>query len=140
VPTFTLNETLSLGVPEMDEQHRVLVDLINSLHRVMMGEDSRHLAEAKAQTIDALVEYCVRHFESEEEFMLSIGYPDLDDHRNEHQAFIAKVLEYRDELMTAYAVQGSQVIKMMTEWLHHHILTKDQRYARFAAGAGLAQF
>ena len=139
MPTFTWNETFSLGVPEMDEQHRGLVDLINSLHRVMMGDDdTRRLAEAKAQTIDALVEYCIRHFESEERFMRSIGFPDLDNHGKEHQDFVAKVLEYRDELMTAYAVHGSEVIKIMTDWLYSHILTKDKMYAEFAREAGLA--
>jgi hemerythrin len=106
----------------------------------MMGDDdARRLAEAKAQTIDALVEFCIWHFESEEGFMRSIGFPDLESHRKAHQAFVAKVLEYREELMTVYGVQGSQVIKLMTDWLGDHILIWDKKYAEFAGwrGAGL---
>ncbi len=138
LPTITWNDNFTLGVPEMDQQHQGLLDLINSLHRVVMRDDDIHrLAEAKAQTIDALIEYCRRHFESEEEFMGSIGFPYLDDHRKEHQAFITKVLEYRDEPMTAYAVHASEVIKLMSDWLYDHVINKDKKYAEFAAGAGL---
>ena len=141
MPTIAWNETFILGVPEMDEQHRELLDLINSLHRVMMGDDdSRRLADAKAQTIDSLLEYCRRHFESEEEIMRSIGFPDLDDHRKEHQAFVARVVGYREELMTAYAVHASRLIKIMADWVYGHILTSDKKYAEFAAGAGLTPF
>ncbi len=135
MPSFTWDESYNVNVPEIDAQHRGLVDLINNLHQVLMEEDDAgRLAGVKAQTVDALVEYGVKHFESEEVFMRSINYPYIEDHRKEHQAFITKVNEYREELKTAHAVHASRVMKIMTDWLHDHLLTKDRKYGQFADG------
>jgi hemerythrin len=132
---FTWDDAYSVNVPEIDAQHRGLVDLINTLHLVLTTEDdSGRLVEAKARTIEALVEYGNKHFQSEDDFMRAMNFPDLEEHRREHQIFVATVNEYREELTTVHAVRTTQVMKIMTDWLHDHLLTKDQKYAEYAAG------
>lgn len=40
---FAWNEAFSVGVREIDEQRRRLLELINSLHRVMMEDDENRV-------------------------------------------------------------------------------------------------
>jgi hemerythrin len=133
MPNVSWDETFSVGSPIIDRQHQKLIDLINNLHQVLMEEDrTGRLADAKARTIDALMEYGMQHFETEEEYMQEMNYPELDEHRKEHRIFIENLNRYRAELTTAYEVRTSQVMKIMTDWLRDHLLNQDRKYADFA--------
>ncbi|MGA3093477.1 MAG: hemerythrin family protein [Terriglobales bacterium] len=74
------------------------------------------------KAIDALGEYCTKHFADEEESMLSIGFPGLDEHRRKHRDFVAKVAEYKADLATVNPLHASKVIKLIADWIRDHVL------------------
>jgi hemerythrin-like metal-binding protein len=57
------------------------------------------------------------------------GYPQLEEHKIIHRAFVRWVTELREEYVT-YGKRplGESVLLYLRDWLSHHILGEDQRY------------
>lgn len=119
---------LSLGIPEIDEQHRHLLDLVNSFDEA--ARKGRGTREVR-QLLDALHAYTVEHFAAEEAYMASIGYPDLDHHRVLHQQLLSKL----DDLRVQFDVGGRRITQPMLELLRYWLVAHLQGADR-AIGAG----
>ena len=76
---------LSVGIEEIDEQHKVLVDLLNQIHEAIQ---QRHGAEATGEIIDRLGEYTRIHFAVEESLMRILHYSEYERHKEEHDRLI----------------------------------------------------
>ncbi len=66
------SDTLSIGIPEIDDQHRVLIDLLNQLHAAIREQRGR--AEC-GEILERLIEYTRVHFATEESVMSVFRYP-----------------------------------------------------------------
>lgn len=118
-------DDFSVGNLHIDEQHAILIDIINQLASAE-SLDNHH---AIAMIIDELVAYAAFHFDYEEQLMARAGYPELELHCVIHEAFVKWATELRD----AYALRGRRplgqhVLNYLRDWLSHHILGEDQRY------------
>lgn len=71
---FDWKDSYSVGVKEMDNQHKVLVDLINQLHTAMTAGKGSSVA---GPIISEMVRYTKFHFDAEEKLMTTHGYPGL---------------------------------------------------------------
>ena len=69
------NDSLMTGVPEIDEQHRILVHTFNEAAESLCGETRREVLEAITQD---LLSYALYHFETEELLMRDAGYESED--------------------------------------------------------------
>ncbi len=126
-------EDFSVGNLHIDEQHGILIDIINQLASAESLDDHYALA----MVIDELVNYAAFHFDYEEQLMARAGYADLDNHRIIHQAFVRWTEELRDayDLRGGHAL-GEAVLDYLGDWLSHHILGEDQRYRECVARLG----
>ncbi len=64
------DKTLSVDVPEIDEDHRRLVELFNILNRSVVEGDATNYIEA---VMEELISCTVWHFRHEERLMLKYG-------------------------------------------------------------------
>ena len=79
------DKILSVGVDEIDEDHRKLVNIFNILnHSVMEGESPEYLAA----TLEELINCTVWHFSHEERLMLKYRYPAIEEHKAQHRDLI----------------------------------------------------
>lgn len=119
-------ESYSVKVPELDQQHQCLVGMLNRLHDALRAGGDPAAAQ---KVVEELVLYTRHHFAAEERLMESCGYPELEEHRRKHRAMEAQVQTFRQQL----AVGGISVqLKLMTflrDWLQKHILETDMRYS-----------
>ncbi len=74
-----------LGYPAMDAIHREFVDVVAALQRADDAELPLALAAVAAHAID--------HFEQEEAWMRSTGFPSTQCHSDEHAAVLSSVRE-----------------------------------------------
>ena len=75
---------LEIGVPEIDEQHKHLVESFNVFLRACRdGQGSSELLKL----MEFLDEYVVKHFREEETLQRKLAYPDHDSHRLQHLGF-----------------------------------------------------
>ncbi|MFV9615703.1 MAG: hemerythrin domain-containing protein, partial [Gammaproteobacteria bacterium] len=75
------DETLSVEVDEIDEDHRKLVDLFNILSHSVAEGDTPDYIEA---VLEELISCTIWHFRHEERLMLLYKYEGLEAHKVEH--------------------------------------------------------
>jgi len=117
-----------LGIAEMDTDHLQLVVIANRIDEIASQHqlDQLELAEAIAQ----LQSKTRDHFEREEEFMASVGFPELEAHSSEH----ATLLNSLGKLVVP-ASNGQYISQNLRQymaiWLFEHIDKFDTKYAAF---------
>ena len=65
---------MSVGVDLLDSDHRVLMNIINSLAEIVRGPRTPRNAERIGKTLDTLVTYTKSHFGREEKVMVVSGF------------------------------------------------------------------
>jgi len=119
------NPTYSIGMKEIDDQHKVLVDIINQLwDEVVNGEKGVRVLASIAE----LEQYTVTHFQAEENFMRSNAYSDFNAHKQRHDAFVARIRQERLAVESGKSV-SLDLINFLKDWLLKHILVEDRAYA-----------
>lgn len=121
------NESLSIGVQDMDDQHRVLLDLIN---QVWQGLVSQHPMQEIDGVVLDLEEYTRTHFGQEEALMEHHAYPGLASHKESHALFIAKVNDLETRIAAGETI-GLELLRFLSDWLTFHISMVDRQYANF---------
>lgn len=125
---------LSVGVDEVDNQHKELFKRINSL-RAAMGQGKGR--EEIGKTVKFLEEYVVEHFSTEEKYMDRYGYPAYAAHRSAHAAFIKDFGDLKKRLETLEsqgAITSFLTIEMqrrLYDWLINHIGNVDKAMGAF---------
>ncbi len=118
------DDSLSVGVQQIDAEHRRLISLINELSNAVRAN---HGKELLGRTLDALIEYTVTNFGHEETEMAHSGYPLTKAHSAEHQAFRHKVLEIQAQYRAGrHAVVSLDLVSFLRDWLVKHIQGSDQ--------------
>jgi len=115
----------SLGISEVDNQHKGLVILINELFSLMTkGKSKDHLVEI----FDHLTDYTQKHFMVEEMMMEKYNYPDLEQHKSEHQKFIDQLHVFKSDFKTEKVTLSLEVLNFLKDWLLNHISITDKKY------------
>ncbi len=132
---FEWNESYSVGVEELDEQHKKLFGLIGEIENMSTQEDYK---AAIYQALDELMEYVMIHFHTEEEYMKSAEYPEFDAHLKKHQIISEDVNTRVNYMMNKdlNALDLVMIHNFLAEWLKEHILVEDQGYKQFVQHLG----
>ena len=119
-------EAMSVGHAEIDNDHRMLIDLINQLATAETGSD-RASAEF---VIDELIQYTMLHFAREEELLERLGYPHLTGHMAGHVELTRRVMALRERFVNGLSGRlATDILDFLSAWLTNHILQEDMRYA-----------
>lgn len=129
-------DELSVGVPEMDAQHKRLIQLINDLHDAMREGKGK---ETMGSIIEGLKQYTIAHFSKEEALMKTKGYPGLSKQVSQHSAFVAKVSKFQDDFSNGRATISLDVMSFLRDWLTHHIMQEDKAYGPHVGNKTAAQ-
>ena len=124
------DEILSVGVDEIDEDHRKLVNIFNILNHSVMAEES---SDYLAATLAELINCTVWHFSHEERLMLKHRYEGIEEHKAEHQELIKSAKELQQEILQADKPVVDEHIEFLERWLTEHILTADLRLGSYLA-------
>lgn len=125
---LTWDESYSVGIAALDEDHKRLLNLINQLQTAAHYHTSD---DYEKEAFDALIDYTKNHFQREEELLEKHGFPGLAAHQQQHQAMIAEV----SQLVRAYQKNSDatieKTINYLKEWLINHINGTDKEYGAF---------
>lgn len=136
---FQWSDSYSVGVQEIDEQHKELVDLLNQLHTAIM---EKHGSEASRRILDELADYTKTHFMVEESLMRISNYPDFETHKQIHEDLIGQVVSLQQKLDDGQTKISFELLHFLKVWLMNHINEADKRFGSYFAssGAGNAQW
>lgn len=109
----------------VDEQHKSLFSIINSLYNAMLEGQGEVLLN---KTIETLKDYTNIHFEAEEDFMLRYNYPNYEDHHKKHEILKEKVWNFDYDNDKIDSVQKTiKLSHFLMDWLINHIKHEDKK-------------
>ena len=122
------DNSLSVQVQEIDEDHRKLVDLFNMLnHSVEEGDESNYIEAV----MEELISCTVWHFRHEERLMLKYGYEGFAEHKTEHQELIDSAMILQQKLLQEGKTVSREDIDFLEYWLTGHILGADMEMGSY---------
>lgn len=127
-------DELSIGIGEIDGQHKKLVAMINDLNDAVAGGKAAQTVKA---VLDGLSDYTVTHFGNEENYFRKFDYPEYEAHKALHDRFVAKVTKAREDMASGRAMVSRDITIFLKEWLIEHIMKTDRRYAPFLRKRGV---
>ena len=123
------NESLVIGIEELDQHHKQLISLLNTVYsNFTLGADRSGLSNI----ISELIRYTHYHFSAEEKWMLDNNYPDSDKHLEEHMRFYERVVRFQSDFEIGNALLTLDLFQFLQNWLTVHILNTDAAMGRFA--------
>ena len=128
------SDDLSVDISGIDDQHKILVGMINELHAAMKKGKSR---DALLRIFERLREYTASHFANEEKLFKKHGYPETEEHIAAHKAFVDKVVEWERAVSSGKATVSMEIMRFLKQWLTGHIMGVDKRYAPFLKQKGV---
>ena len=129
------NDDLSVNIKEIDEQHRTLIDMINSLHSAMGSGKGK---KTMGKVLGRLVDYTKSHFVTEERLMEKHAYVGYLSHRAQHDALTKQVLDLYAKFQEGKAVVTVEVMNFLKDLLTNHIQNTDKKYSPYLNGKGIA--
>lgn len=139
---LTWRDEWTLHIDTLDDDHRAMVDLLLEVAHRFSAEPERSDGSQESTNagrnsdedlyaaLDRFGAFVRQHFRREEEFIRTIDYPGLADHRSEHVLLMAEltdlVRELREQGVTHLAQQDLLTFK---QWVVAHILGADRRFA-----------
>jgi hemerythrin len=124
-------ENLSVGVLEIDIQHKLLFEKFNSFLEACQSQADSDTVHLLFWFLEA---YAITHFNDEEKLMLQLAYPDYPAHRKLHLEFAGEVAKIKDRLKLEGPTQDltSQMTTFISSWLIQHISIMDRAIGEFA--------
>lgn len=122
------------GLPQIDEQHRWLVDATNQLHDEISKEEVDK--DAVNNILHGLIDYTFNHFIVEEDLFNRYGYPESSAHIAEHNKFTRETASMLEKFEEGESVK-EEALEFLKDWLSHHILKVDMAYVPFMKEKGL---
>lgn len=135
-PAITWRSEFSTGVPIIDDQHKVLINMLND---ASLKLTDRSPIEDFVRIVQGLLNYAGYHFQTEGKLMIDHGYgaacaADSELHLSQHQAFAEKVAAVQAGLKARQRIAKADLINFLTEWLANHILNTDKKLGAYLCG------
>jgi methyl-accepting chemotaxis protein len=115
-------ESLSVGVAELDADHKNLLELID---RLSQARGYKQVALLAAEVADHLH----LHFRHEEDLLEAYGWSGLAAHRDEHNHFERRLTELTATLTRDNADRFAIELRdTLNQWFQAHVANSDMRY------------
>ncbi len=123
------NDSLSVGVPEIDQEHRQFVARVNELNRAIIECRDKAAVE---RLLDLMLMEASHHFWHEQRLLTEWKYPQCAAHAAKHAQLTAqfdrvmKEFEQADVSFT-WALKGLHIKQLLVD----HLLKEDMKYRDF---------
>ena len=131
---ITWDDSFSVNVADIDRQHQKLISMINELNDAMKQGKGKDIL---GKIVNGLISYTATHFKTEENYFERFGYPDANQHKKEHIAFVQKVSDFKNGFEKGKLSLSIEVMNFLSDWLQNHIKGTDKKYSQFFNGKGL---
>ncbi|HWS49281.1 MAG TPA: bacteriohemerythrin [Candidatus Methanoperedens sp.] len=118
-------EKYSVGVREIDEQHKLLIETINKLANVVASDPRK---ENLLSIIDSLINYKKIHFATEERYFEEFKFEGAEEHIAAHEVFGEKIRLIQEKNGDDIVALTYDLIDFLEDWFVEHMLTVDQEY------------
>ncbi|BAH77657.1 bacteriohemerythrin [Solidesulfovibrio magneticus] len=120
---------LSIGLENIDEEHKKLIAICNKLAHNIKGPSNSQVITEEFKDLRA---YTVYHFSNEEKYQKTIHYPEANAHAQEHARLRKSVKDFQQSLYKEGYIPQQTVINFLKDWLINHVLREDMKIGQFA--------
>ena len=126
---FPWNDNFSIGIEDIDRQHRNLVDLLNELTVTLIQDNEAELTKV----FEELAAYADYHFKAEEAIWQE--YFTVDDkwyreHYETHASFLPQAIRIKEEMADQpLSASIEKIVRFLINWLASHIIDSDRLMA-----------
>ncbi len=123
-------DSLKVGVPLIDSEHKELCDRIDNLFAACSQGKGK---EEILKTVEFLESYTIKHFSDEEKLQRSSSYPKVAEHKEMHEYFKKKIADLKKDIQNNGATVAvvSQTNYFLMDWLLNHIQKVDTELANY---------
>lgn len=129
MPIMLWDNSLDVGVGAMNDEHKMILDAMN---RIFDATQAGRTGEEIDRLVGRLGAICVKHFQDEEAYMASIGYPGLANHKMVHQGLLERYARHAAEIKAAGGRADDAFFHFLRHWLRSHIKGIDIKYGEHA--------
>jgi hemerythrin len=122
------NESYSVRINQIDEQHKKLFAIVNNLFEAMKQGKGN---DVLGTVLKELENYTRLHLATEENLMKIHNYPRFTAHKMEHDRLVQQVKDLNDQFMNGNAALSIKVSNFLKEWLVNHIQKSDKDYSAY---------
>jgi len=131
------SDSLSVGHPTIDSQHK---ELVRRIARLIDAINSGSVTnEDMVEMLGFIADYTDEHFSTEEKMMVLAEYPGYEEHKAQHLWFMNEV----NELIKEYIINGvsdkllADIQRVLIDWLVGHITGTDKKLGAYLIEKGI---
>ena len=128
------NDEYSVGVVELDDQHKKMFATINELLEAI---SSGHTEEHLDGIVNFLIKYKMFHFSTEEKYFKEFNYDGAEEHIAKHKEFNDKLNSLKEKYPKYTNEFAFELVDFLEDWLIGHLLTTDHKYIKCFHDHGL---
>lgn len=122
-------DKFSIGIVEIDEQHKKMLSIINKLYS-LLKEKNNDNPEEMAAIIQEMVDYAVYHFQTEEKYFALFNYEKSGEHIEIHNQYRTKIEDWHKRYSeTRDSAVFFEISTYLHDWWIWHINNTDRDYA-----------
>ena len=135
MPKYEWHSIYELSVPEIDGDHRVMLDLVNMLDLAIQ----RGNKEQCEKYVSRLLEFSRMHFSREEQLLESWGYQETGTHRQYHAGMYEQSRENFERLKTLPEIEEfEQLCDEALAYLIDDVIRGDMTLKSYLIEKGIA--
>ncbi len=128
-PVFEWDDKLSVGLAEIDDQHKEIIKDLNEFYHHITGDSFNY--ESAYEILLKFKFFVEKHFECEENYMFYIDYPEIFEHKRLHEQMCDSIDDLLDKLNNEKA-EINELLALINMWLSEHITIEDNKIVKFA--------
>ncbi len=117
-------DEFSVGVPDVDHEHRELIALINDLHAALSGGDSDYTV---MDFLGEIYAHVSAHFALEEKIMRERKYDQYAEHKADHEDLLDELRDLMDDYEENAHFSDVDFAESLQKWFTVHFRYRDAR-------------
>ncbi len=118
--TIMWDKSYSVGIPELDELHKLLLFQFN---RFVQNADKSIHSESFSTFLGDITEFSRDHFKKEEMILKKYGFqmPDIEKQKMVHLKFVEEITEIMMRVLSNDVTAREDLIELFHDWFENHI-------------------
>jgi len=121
------NKKYSVGVYEIDAEHKIFLKTIKKLDKAFENQLDLDILK---RLLTELYKYADFHFTSEENVMLTCNYPDFETHQNQHIELMQNLADTIN-FTEIERINKTELIEFLVRWFKEHTTSADLKLGKF---------
>jgi hemerythrin len=130
---LTWRDEFSVGIPEVDHEHRELIGMINALLATLGPHSDNPGIIAALGEIHGRI---AAHFALEEREMRSLRYIGLGEHKKDHERLLDDIVDIMADVESPEGYAPAAMEQRLMKWFSVHFRTQDAKLHRWLLARG----